>query len=111
MLNDVIGEKQLVVLRVIHNLRGSAYGLSIERALREDGMPTSLPQIYSILEKLVEKKLVTRAWGEPSEERGGRPKREYTITPDGTRVLSSAGVSAGNGIVTGRWIPVKLVGG
>lgn len=109
MQNDVIGEKQLVVLRIVHNLRGAAYGLSIDSALREEGLKTALPQIYAILDKLVEKKLVTRAWSEGTEERGGRPKREYTITPDGLRVLSAVGVPSGQRIITGKWLPIPSV--
>jgi PadR family transcriptional regulator PadR len=106
MFNEVIGDKQLAVLQIIHNQRGAAYGISIERALRKDGIPSSLPQIYAILEKLLEKKLVTRAWGDASEERGGRPKREYSITPDGIRVLfTSASVHRGP-VTTGSWKPI-----
>ena len=107
---EVIGAKQLAVLQIIHQQHGSAYGLSIEKSLRESKVPTSLPQIYSILEKLSEKRLVIRSWGDAIPERGGRPKREYQITPDGIRALSVAAQSFSGGSI-GKWLPIGAPSG
>lgn len=87
-MEDVIGGKQLAVLQIIYRQSGEGYGVSISDQLRADGSPTVLPQIYSILDKLVQKGLVEAKMGEPTAERGGRRKRLYSITGKGSRVLA-----------------------
>lgn len=89
-MHNNIGGKQLAVLQVIFRLAGKAYGVSISQKLEEDGEPTALPQIYLILDKLLQKGFVTAEMGEPTEKRGGRRKRFYTITGQGRAVLSGS---------------------
>lgn len=46
--------------------------------------------IFTTLERLESRGLVTSRYGEPSAERGGRSKRFYRLTPDGRRALAMA---------------------
>jgi DNA-binding PadR family transcriptional regulator len=103
-MHEVIGGKQLAVLQVIYRLAGTAYGVSISEKLEEDGEPTALPQIYLILEKLLQKGFLTAEMGEPTEERGGRRKRLYRITGQGREVLSSSLVKNPRLATRGGWV-------
>jgi DNA-binding PadR family transcriptional regulator len=87
---DAIGGKQLSVLQVVFRMSGEAYGVAIDDALDADGEPTALPQIYSVLQKLEGKGLISSMMGEPTSKRGGRRKRFYKITGKGQRVLSES---------------------
>lgn len=99
-----IGGKQLAVLQVIFRMSGEAYGVNISQKLEEDGEPTALPQIYLILDRLLQKGFVTAEMGEPTEERGGRRKRFYTITGDGRDVLASSLAKNPRLAVNGGWV-------
>lgn len=101
---QLIGGKQLAVLQVIYRLAGTAYGVSISERLQEDGEPTALPQIYLILDKLLQKGFVTAEMGEPTEERGGRRKRFYTITGQGAQILSSSLAQNPRLATRGGWV-------
>ncbi len=46
--------------------------------------------IFTTLERLESRGLVTSRYGEPSAERGGRSKRFYRLTPAGRRALAMA---------------------
>ena len=87
---DVIGGKQLKIVRIIHSQHGEAYGAGIARALKEDGDPTALPFVYNTLEKLQKRKLIEGRMGEPTAERGGKAKRLYSLTGVGRRVLEAS---------------------
>ena len=104
-MTEVIGGKQLAVLQAIFRLSSNAYGVSIGSMLASDGQPTSLPQIYLALDRLVEKGFAEARMGEPTAERGGRRKRLYTITGKGYRVLTSSLAQDPRIQVRGGWVP------
>lgn len=83
----MLGQKQTLVLDVIFRAGSSAYGAGIAKLLEEQGAPTALPQIYSILEKLDRMGLVQSSMSSPTPERGGRRKRIYRVTGLGENVL------------------------
>jgi PadR family transcriptional regulator PadR len=46
--------------------------------------------IFTALERLESRGLVSSSYGEPTAERGGRSKRFYKLTADGRRALARA---------------------
>jgi DNA-binding PadR family transcriptional regulator len=75
--------EELVLLGVL--IAGSeAYGAVLQEILLvEAGREVSLGAIYTALDRLTRKGLVTSELGNPTPVRGGRRKRHYALTPDG----------------------------
>lgn len=87
-----LGEfEQLVLLAILRLQRSGAYGVSIrtEIAICTQREPTP-GAIYTTLDRLEKKGLVGSEAGEPTPERGGRPKRFYRVTAAGVRLLKRA---------------------
>jgi PadR family transcriptional regulator PadR len=82
-----LGEFEQIVLLAILRLGDQAYGVTIRREIaactRRDPAPGAL---YTTLERLEDKALVSSRLGDPTPQRGGRAKRYFTV--------SAAGVSA-----------------
>ena len=86
MARDTLGGFEMDVIRVIMRKAGKAYGVSIAEGVETDtGRLPSPGAIYTTLERLEKKGLVTSNWGEPTAERGGRRKRLYQLTADGAK--------------------------
>ena len=88
---DSLGEfEKLVMLAVLH-LGNEAYGATIIRELEERTMRTvSAGAVYVVLRRLEKKELVTSRLGEPSPQRGGRPKRFFLVNSEGVVALRRA---------------------
>lgn len=88
-MTDWLGEfEQLVLFAVLH-LDADAYGVSIRRAIEDRaGRRVSAGAIYTTLERLESRGLVTSEWGEPTPERGGKRKRYYRLETAGRDALS-----------------------
>jgi DNA-binding PadR family transcriptional regulator len=82
-----LGEfEQLLLLAVMH-LDDDAYGARIRQTIeRRTGRIVSPGAVYTALDRLERRKLVTSWLGEPTAERGGKRKRHYRLEPSG-RVL------------------------
>jgi len=75
--------EELVLLSVLISTP-DAYGPALQRVLAEEaGRDVSLGAIYTALERLTQKGLVTSELGDPTPVRGGRRKRHYELTPEG----------------------------
>ena len=73
----------------VMRLDEDAYGTSIGDELRERAERDASPgAIFTTLERLESRGLVTSRYGEPTAERGGRRKRFYRLTVDGRRSLA-----------------------
>jgi PadR family transcriptional regulator, regulatory protein PadR len=83
---ELAGAEEWVLMAVVA-LDEDAYGVSIHDRLSAAGAETSLGAIYTSLERLEQKELVTSRLGEASRSRGGRRKRMYRATPRGRKVL------------------------
>lgn len=79
--------EELVLLSVL--IAGpEAYGAFLQRILAEEAdREVSLGAIYTALERLDRKGLVTSELGEPTPVRGGRRKRQYQLTPAGKELV------------------------
>jgi DNA-binding PadR family transcriptional regulator len=86
--HSYLGEFELVVMLALIHLGDEAYGVPIAREIEKyRGRDVSLGSVYSALERLETKELVTSALGEPTPERGGRAKRYFQVTKEGLREL------------------------
>jgi PadR family transcriptional regulator, regulatory protein PadR len=86
-----LGEFEQVILLAILRLGENAYGVSIksEIAICTGRMPAP-GALYTGLNRLEEKQLVSSGTGDPSPVRGGRAKRYYTVTPKGIKAVAAA---------------------
>jgi PadR family transcriptional regulator PadR len=88
-MSDALGEFEQLVMCAVLRLDDEAYGASIRQELKARGNRDVSPgAIFTTLERLEARALVTSRYGDPSPERGGRPKRFYELTADGRRALS-----------------------
>ena len=86
-----LGEFEEIVLLAILRLGSNAYGVSIRQTVEEVAeRPTSIGAIYTTLERLEHKGLVSSRQGEPTPQRGGRAKRYYQLEGSGVRALNEA---------------------
>lgn len=86
-----LGEFEHMVLLVVLHLKERAYGVSIRRELEERvGRSMARGALYTTLERLEAKKLLTSTLGDPTPERGGRSKRFFKVTAAGVEALQSS---------------------
>lgn len=87
-----LGEFEQVVLLAILRLKDAgAYGVSIRTEISRQTNRTPTPgAIYTTLDRLAGKGLVTSSVGEATPERGGRAKRYYRVTSQGLHALRRA---------------------
>ena len=83
-----MGEFELLVLLATLSLRDVAYPLSIARDIEgRTGRRAARGAVLITLERLEEKDLVTSWYGDPTPERGGRPKRFFQVKARGKRAV------------------------
>lgn len=85
------GELEQMVLLAILRLGEGAFALAIIRELdREVGRSVSRGALYKTLERLESKGQLTWSTEEASPDRGGHPRRRFSVTPEGVEVLRSS---------------------
>jgi DNA-binding PadR family transcriptional regulator len=91
MKGDHLGEfEELVLLAVQAIDDAAAYGASIQALLeRETRRGITLGAVYASLDRLEGKGCVTSTVTAGTPVRGGRSRRVFTMTPAGTRALTS----------------------
>jgi PadR family transcriptional regulator, regulatory protein PadR len=88
-MGDSLGEFEQLVMFAVLRLDDDAYGAAIRQELQgRAGRDVSPGAIFTTLERLEARGLVTSRYGEPTPERGGRRKRFYRLRPDGRRALA-----------------------
>jgi len=76
------------VMLAIWKLQKNAFTLSIrEQVSKSTGYEWSLSSVFTPINRLSKKRLVTSSLTEPQKKRGGRHKRVYELTPDGRQAL------------------------
>jgi PadR family transcriptional regulator, regulatory protein PadR len=85
------GDLELTVLLCVVRLGEEAYGTTIrnELALRT-GRAHSVGAVYTTLQRLEEKGMLTSSMGDPTPARGGRAKRYFRVTARGARAIEQA---------------------
>ena len=89
---DFLGEFEQIVLLALLRLGENAYGVPIRQEIEDrTGRPVSVGALYSTLDRLEGKGLVSSFFSDPRPERGGRSRR-YLAT--GARRRSRVGYSS-----------------
>jgi PadR family transcriptional regulator PadR len=90
-MSDNLGDFEQLVMLAVLRLDDEAYGTSIREELKVRAERDVSPgAIFTTLERLESRGLVSSRYGEPSAERGGRSKRFYKLTADGRCALARA---------------------
>jgi PadR family transcriptional regulator, regulatory protein PadR len=80
----MIGEFEYLLITVAARLGEEAYGAAIRREVEEATRQNcSIGALYTTLERIEKKGLVTTRIGEPTPQRGGRTKRMVRVTAKG----------------------------
>src|SRR5690348_4453870 len=83
-----IGAFEELVLLAVVGLAGDGYGVSIRNELEsETGETIALGAVYATLDRLERKGLVRSTVGAATAERGGRRKRVFRVTAQGSQAL------------------------
>jgi PadR family transcriptional regulator, regulatory protein PadR len=85
----ILGEFEQLVMLTVLRLGDEAYtGAVRDELIQRAGRDATPGAIFTTLERLEERGLVTSRYGDPTVERGGRRKRYYRLRPEGRRALS-----------------------
>ena len=91
MRSHSLGTLELNVLLAVARLGDEAYGLGIRRDVsartRHD---YSVGAVYTTLQRLEEKGLVSSRTSDPTPRRGGRSRRHFSVTASGRKALQQA---------------------
>lgn len=86
-----LGEFEQILLLSILKLGTNAYGTSIRQLLAEAiSRDISIGALYTTLERLEKKGLVSSKMGESTAERGGRAKKYFEVTATGQSALKKS---------------------
>ena len=86
-----LGEFEQIVLLAILRLDNNAYGVTIRQEIAErTGREPAPGALYTTLDRMEEKGIVHSRLGDPTPQRGGRPKRYFALTKAGREALVSA---------------------
>jgi PadR family transcriptional regulator PadR len=87
-MGDHLGDFEQLVMLAVMRLDADAYGTTIREELKARAERDVSPgAIFTTLERLESRGLVTSRYGEPTAERGGRSKRYYKLTAEGRRAV------------------------
>jgi PadR family transcriptional regulator len=87
-MRTYLGEfEQLLLLALLH-LREDAYGARIREEIQaRTGRLVSPGAVYTALDRLERRELVSSRLGDPTAQRGGKRKRYYRLQPAGATLL------------------------
>jgi PadR family transcriptional regulator, regulatory protein PadR len=84
-----LGEFEYLMLTAAARLGEDAYGVAIRQAIEEaTGRHCSLGALYTTLDRLETKGLIKTWMGDPTPQRGGRPKRMVRVTAKGIQAAT-----------------------
>lgn len=86
-----LGEFELLLLCAVLHLGEGAYGADVQREIeKRTGRSPMSGAIYTGLERLQARGLLSSRVGDPTPERGGRRKRYFRLEPLGLRSLTAS---------------------
>lgn len=86
----MLGEFEYLLLTAAARLGEEAYGAVIRQTIEEaTGHACSIGALYTTLDRLETKGFVTTWMGDPTPQRGGRPKRMVRITSSGVQAATA----------------------
>ena len=87
-MRTYLGEFEQLLLFALVQLEADAYGGRIRELIEgRTGRSVSPGAIYTALDRLEQRGLVSSSLGEATAQRGGKRKRYYRIEPAGTELL------------------------
>ncbi len=87
-MRNYLGEFEQLLLFALLQLEDEAYGGRIRESIEaRTGRTISPGAIYTALDRLETRGLVSSVLGEPTPQRGGKRKRYYRIEPQGVELL------------------------
>lgn len=88
MKGTYLGELEELVLLTVGVMHPQAYGVGVmDELARKAGRNLNISAIHAVLTRLEDKGFVRSQMSEPSQERGGRRRRIFTLTASGKRAL------------------------
>ena len=85
----MLGEFEYLLLTAAARLGEGAYGAAMRQEIEEaTGRECSIGALYTTLDRLEAKGCVKTWMGDPTPQRGGRPKRMVRVTAKGTQAAS-----------------------
>src|SRR5215813_5380182 len=85
----MLGEFEYLLLTVAARLDEDAYGAAIRQEIEQAAKRRcSIGALYTTLDRLEEKGLIKTHMGDPTPQRGGRPKRMVRVTSKGARAAA-----------------------
>src|SRR4051794_21807943 len=86
----MLGEFEYLMLTAAARLGDNAYGAAIRHEIQDaTGSPCSIGALYTTLDRLEQKGFIKTWMGDPTPERGGRPKRLVRVTAKGAKAASA----------------------
>ncbi len=86
-----LSKNEELILLTIWRLKDNAYGVTIRSKVMEaTHKALHYGSLYNTLDLLMKKKLVTIRESKPQSVRGGRRKKLYFLTNDGSQALKAA---------------------
>ena len=83
-----LGEFEYAVLLSVLHLDDDAYAVPIRELIEQrTGRPVARGALYTGLDRLEGKGCLKSRMGDPSEERGGKARRYYTVTAAGMKAI------------------------
>ena len=85
----MLGEFEYLLLTAAARLGDGAYGAAMRQEIEEaTGRDCSIGALYTTLDRLEAKGFVKTWMGDPTPQRGGRPKRMVRVTAKGAQAAS-----------------------
>jgi PadR family transcriptional regulator, regulatory protein PadR len=85
----MLGEFEYLILSASTRLREDAYGAAIRQEIEHaTKRRCSIGALYTTLDRLEAKGFIRTRMGDPTPQRGGRPKRMVSVTAKGIRAAS-----------------------
>jgi len=86
MAREHLTDLELMILLAVMRVGEHAYGVTVAREIEATtGRAVALAVVYTTLDRLEARGLVTSSIGDPTPERGGRAKRFFEVTVPGIR--------------------------
>ena len=85
----MLGEFEYLILTAAARLGEDAYGAAIRKEVESaTGRGCSIGALYTTLDRLEAKAFIKTGMGDPTPQRGGRPKRMVRVTAKGAQAAS-----------------------
>ncbi len=85
----MLGEFEYLLLTAAARLAEDAYGAAMRQEIEEaTGRSCSIGALYTTLDRLEAKGFIKTWMGDPTPQRGGRPKRMVRVTAKGTQAAT-----------------------